>query len=113
MNPPHVGAFQVTRFASKSTLWLAFFMICFGLGYSTLNRYDPTQAQGLTDSQQYFRMVVDGARTAEYHLRYRVLVPYLAKPIYHAAMGHIGNWNPVSFSMLVINSVSARRPRCY
>jgi hypothetical protein len=104
MNPQHVGRFQVIGLVSKSTLWLAFFMICFGLGYSTLNRYDPTQAQWLSDSQQYFRMVVDGARMAEYHLRYRVLVPYLAKPIYHAAMGHVGNWNPVSFSMLVVNS---------
>jgi hypothetical protein len=102
INRQRVGRFPVIGLASKSTLWLAFFMICFGR-YSTINRYDPTQGQWLSDSQQYFRMVVDGARAAEYHLRYRV-VPYLAKPIYHAAMGHVGNWNPVSFSMLVVNS---------
>jgi hypothetical protein len=49
-------------------------------------------------------MVVDGSRAAENPFRYRVLVPYLAKTIYHAAMGHVGSWNPISFSMLVVNS---------
>jgi hypothetical protein len=81
-----------------------FFMICFGLGYPTLNRFDPTKAPGLSDSVQYFRLVVDGPEAARGHWRYRVLVPYLAKPIYHAAVGRLGSWNPVSFSLLVVNS---------
>jgi hypothetical protein len=81
-----------------------FFMICFGLGYPSLNRFDPTQVPGLSDSVQYFRLVVDGPEAAEGHWRYRVLVPYLAKPIYHAAVGRLGSWNPVSFSLLVVDS---------
>ncbi len=86
------------------TLWPMFFIICFGLGYASLNRYDPPHASGLSDSAQYFRLVVDGPDAAEGHWRYRVLVPYLAKPIYHAAAGHLGTWNPVSFSLLMVDS---------
>ncbi len=86
------------------TLWPMFFIICFGLGYAGLNRFDPPHASGLSDSAQYFRLVVDGPDAAEGHWRYRVLVPYLAKPIYHAAVGHLGTWNPVSFSLLVVDS---------
>jgi hypothetical protein len=78
------------------------FMICFGLGYPTLNRYSPAQA--LPDAQQYFLLVSDGPGAAQDHWRYRVLVPYLAKPIYKVAAGHIGTWNPVSFALLVVNS---------
>jgi hypothetical protein len=88
--------------SSQPALWLMFFMICFGLGYPTLNRYNPIQAQG--DAQQYFVLVVHGPSAAEGDLRYRILVPYLAKPIYKVAAGHIGTWNPVWFSMLVVNS---------
>src|ERR1700722_9879641 len=86
------------------TLWPIFFMICFGLGYPILSRFDPTQASGLSDAAQYFRLVVDGPQAAEGHFRYRVLVPYLAKPFYHAAVGHLRTWNPVSFSLLVVGS---------
>lgn len=85
------------------TLWPMFFMICFGLGYPSLDRFDPAQVPGLSDSVQYFRLVVDGPEAAEGHFRYRVLVPYLAKPIYHAAIGHLGTWNPVWFSLLIID----------
>ena len=38
------------------------------------------------------------------HWRSRVLVPYLAKPVYWLAKRHIGSWNPISFGILIINS---------
>lgn len=91
-----------TMRSSQPALWLMFSMICFGLGYPTLNRYNPAQTQ--TDARQYFLLVSDGPSAAEDHWRYRILVPYLARPIYKVAAGHIGTWNPVSFSMLVVNS---------
>jgi hypothetical protein len=51
------------------TLWPMFFMIYFGLGYPSLNRFDPTHVPGLSDPVQYFRLVVDGPEAAEGHFR--------------------------------------------
>ncbi len=90
--------------SSKAVLWAMFFLIAFGLGYATLNRYSPAETGGVRDSHEYFRLVTDGPAAAAGHWRYRILVPYLAKPLYLAARGHVGSWNPVSFSMLVVNS---------
>jgi hypothetical protein len=39
------------------------------------------------------------------HTPFRVLLPYMAKPIYHAALGHIGTWDPVMFSLLVVDAL--------
>src|SRR6266496_4783525 len=39
-------------------LWLLFFLICLGLGYPTLKRYDPARAEGLTDAIVYRQMVL-------------------------------------------------------
>lgn len=85
-------------------LLILFFLISSGLGYPTLNRYDPPKAQGTSDSANYFNLVRTGPQDAEGHWRYRVLVPYLAKPFYWLAKTYIGSWNPISFAILVINS---------
>lgn len=95
---------DTVRCAIKPVVWLMFFLICFGLGYPTLNRYDPAKIPGLSDSRQYFQLVVAGPDKAEGHWRYRILVPYLARPLYFATRGDLGSWNPVAFSMLVVNS---------
>ena len=44
-------------------LWGVFFLICLGLGYPTLNRYDPRKA--LSDSARYAKLVTDGPRQVE------------------------------------------------
>ena len=88
-----------------STWGLLLFLICFGLGYPTLNRYNPASIPGLSDSVQYYRLVEYGPAAAAGHWKYRVLVPYLAKPIYWMARGRVGTWNPVSFALLVVNSL--------
>jgi hypothetical protein len=85
----------------QAALWLMFFLICFGLGYPTLNRYDPSR---IGDSRHYFQMVTDGPSASTGHWRYRVLVPFLAKPIARTVESHLGTWNSVSFSLLVVNS---------
>jgi hypothetical protein len=82
-----------------------FFLICFGLGYPTLNRYDPSQVFGTNDSVHYFKVVTSGPRNATGHWRYRLAVPYLAKPFYWLAKDRLKSWNPVSFAILVVNSV--------
>jgi hypothetical protein len=81
-----------------------FFLICFGLGYPTLNRYDPRTVIGVSDSIHYFNLVQSGPQQATGHFRYRVLVPYLARPIARLAQGRIGTWNATAFGLLVVNS---------
>jgi hypothetical protein len=89
----------------QSALFLIlFFLICFGLGYPTLNRYYPPKVEGTFDSARYFNLIETGSQDAERHSHNRVLVPYLAKPVYWLAKGHIGSWHPASFAILVINS---------
>jgi uncharacterized membrane protein len=83
-------------------LWLLFFLICLGLGYPTLNRYNPATVPGLYDAYGYASLVT-GTNLAgdEAH---RILVPYLAKPIYWLVKGHLNSWDPVFFALLVVNS---------
>ena len=81
------------------------FLICFGLGYPTLNRYDPTSIPGLSDSLQYYRLVQSEPAAATGHWKYRVLVPFLAKPIYWVVRGRLGSWDPTAFALLIINSI--------
>ncbi len=83
-------------------LWTLFFLICMGLGYPTLNRYDPRSTPGVTDSEGYYSMVLGGTDAGDES--HRVLVPYLAKPIYWLVNNHLHTWNPVFFALLVVNS---------
>jgi hypothetical protein len=95
---------MVRASADRVALWPAFFLICFGLGYATLNRYDPSRLEGTSDSRQYSTVVVDGPGAADEHWRSRILVPFLAKPIYRLAVGRVGSWNPAALALLVVNS---------
>ncbi len=74
---------------SRSVFWLILFAICHGLGYPTLNRYDARKT-GNVDSAQYYSIVEHSPAAARGHGRYRVLVPYMATPVFHAAHGRIG-----------------------
>jgi hypothetical protein len=107
------GSTQITPIKAASLLCL-FFLISFGLGYPTLNRYDPRQTPGLTDVQTYAALVthssLPGAGLSAprlTHLRFRVLVPAVARPFYYLAKGRIGSWDPVMFGLLVANSLFA------
>jgi len=84
--------------------FLLLFVICFGLGYPTLNRYSPPATHGLSDSLQYYHLVEEGPHAAFGHWKYRILVPFLAKPIYWVVRGRLGSWNPTAFALLVVNS---------
>ena len=59
-------------------LWEVLFLICLGLGYPTLNRYDPRQS--LPDSASYCRLVTEWPSTVEGYFRFRVLEPYMVRP---------------------------------
>jgi hypothetical protein len=92
---PHIKRYLV--------LWPLFFLICFGLGYRTLNRSDPRGV--LSDTRAYYNLVAGVSNLEFSEFSQRVLVPYVAKPFYWIARGHVGSWDPVFFGLLVSNSL--------
>lgn len=91
--------------AQKLLLWCLLFLICIGLGYPTLNRYDPRQVTGLYDTRAYYAMVTgDPLQSDQTDLSHRVLVPWLARPVYWLTNGHLKTWDAVFFALLVVNS---------
>lgn len=86
-------------------LFLLFFLIACGLGYPTLNRYDPVHTPGLSDVQTYEALVTGHSDLVLDHMRFRVLVPWLARPVYLLARGRSGSWDPVMLGLLFADSV--------
>jgi hypothetical protein len=64
-------------------LWPVLFGICLELGYPTLNRCDPRKTGGLSDTETYYELTVHGPANQDAVRKYRVLVPFLAKPVAH------------------------------
>jgi hypothetical protein len=94
-------------------LWPLFFMICAGLGYPSLRRFDPRVTEGLSDTIKYYAMTT-GADTSGFKdlFRCRVLVPFVARPFYWFALYHIPTWNPVFFGLLVSASIFCATTAC-
>lgn len=82
--------------------WALFCLIAAGLGYATLNRYDPRSA--VPDAAIYARIAANGPGAVETPLRFRVLVPYLAHTVSVVAQNHTGSWDPLIFSFLLVNA---------
>jgi hypothetical protein len=80
-------------------------LIAWGLGYPTLNRYDPSQTPGLSDVRTYSALVTGTPTLETGHMRFRVLIPWIARPFYHLANGRLGSWNPVMFALLITDSL--------
>lgn len=95
------------KFTCCLLLWLLFFFICFGLGYPTLNRYQPSRVEGLSDSAIYYQMVIGAPsdRTRAGVFQGRILVPYVARPFYRMAESRLQTWDPVYFALLLSNSL--------
>jgi hypothetical protein len=104
-------------FARGTLSWALFLLICLGLGYPILNRYDPMKQVGTSDVGEY-RNVVMGreppsalegsgsyARLSQWENYYRMLVPYVAKPFYWIAKGRVGTWDPALFGLLMSNAI--------
>ena len=86
-------------------LSVLFFSICLGLGYPSLNRVDWRTYAGLSDVKIYVAMETHQEPPAiNQHLRFRVLVPYLARPFYLMANGRIGTWDPAMFGLLIVDA---------
>jgi hypothetical protein len=84
--------------------WATFFLIAFGLGYPTLNRYDARNAD--PDVIHYYKMVLSEPATPDdLPFCVRVLVPGVARPFYHLGIDRVGSWSPVYFGLLVSTSM--------
>jgi hypothetical protein len=83
--------------------WLLFFLISFGLGYPTLNRFDARNLQACDSSSIYSKLVT--GEPSEEGFQWRVLVPWVARPFFWLAQGRTRSWNPVAFSLLISNSI--------
>ncbi|HSS18940.1 MAG TPA: hypothetical protein VLL54_02595 [Pyrinomonadaceae bacterium] len=94
-------------------LWSLFFVVCFGLGYPTLQRYDPRQAGGMSDTWKYYA-ITTGADTSGFKemFRCRVLVPLIARPFYWFAAKFLPNWNAGFFGLLVANALFCATTAC-
>lgn len=97
-----VGHVSLVRFAA---LFCLFFVIAFGLGYPTLNRYDPRAVPGLVDVKSYAAMVTGAPVPGHEHMRFRVLVPWVARAFYGVANGRVHTWDPVMFGLLSSDSL--------
>jgi len=97
-----------TATARIAMLFCVFFLIACGLGYPVLNRFDPRQTPGLSDVKTYAALVT-GATIVDAEdmrfRRFRVLVPWLARPFYRLARGRSATWDPVMFGLLVADSL--------
>lgn len=88
-----------------AVLYSLFALIAWGLGYPTLNRYDPRHVPGLADVKNYADLVAGTPVPGPEHLRYRVLLPWIARPFYHLAIWRHGSWDPAMFGLLSANSL--------
>jgi len=103
-------------------LWLLFLLMCLGLGYPTLNRYDPVKVVGTSDSGVYRNIVIgaepvrtpgDALTRLTHSENYgRVLVPYVARPFYWIARGHVRTWDPAFVGLLMSNAIFVATTAC-
>jgi uncharacterized membrane protein len=88
-------------------LWSLFFLICLGLGYPSLRRYNPRTTEGLTDTIIYYQMIEGepSGRARADIFRCRVLVPYVAKLFYRLVRSRLHSIDPAVFALLIANSL--------
>jgi hypothetical protein len=90
-----------------------FFAICFGLGYPTLQRYDPRAAEGMSDTYKYYAITTEADTSGFKELfRCRVLVPYVARPFYWFATAYLPTLNAGFFGLLMANALFCATTAC-
>jgi hypothetical protein len=99
---PELLAKRPRRFLREASTWFLFFLISAGLGYPALNRYDPRKQ--LPDAAIYAQLATAGPSAVESHLRFRVLVPFLARGVLRICAGYTGTWDPLILSFLLVNA---------
>ena len=115
-SPPHSPSRPTAPIASNRinawiVRWLLFFLICLGLGYPAVQRYDPRRTEGLSDAAVYYRMVA-GEKIEAREMRFRVLVPYIARPFHALARKFIEPERAVYASLLISNAIFCAVSAC-
>jgi hypothetical protein len=86
-------------------VWFLFFLASSGLGYAALKRYDPRRIDGLSDTALYYQVVIGNPRSlGRENMRGRLLVPFIAKPVYLVARNYLKSTDPALFALLLANS---------
>ncbi len=94
-------------------LWPLFFAICFGLGYPTLQRYNPANTEGMSDTLKYLALTSgDDAPVFNEIFRCRLLVPYVARPFYWFAKTYVPGWHAGFFGLLMANALFCATTAC-
>ena len=93
----------VRKIIVNMQLLIIFFLICLGLGYAVLNRFDPTSLVSMNDTAFYAAIVMNGIDGVSADFPDRILVPYLAHLVF-LIIPEIGSWNMVNFALLIVNS---------
>lgn len=89
---------------SAGVLSLLFLLIGAGLGYHGVRRYEPWKV-GMTDVWQYGHMVAGTVeRTPPTHRTYRVLVPWLARPVFAVASRWLSRPRAALVALLAVNA---------
>jgi hypothetical protein len=91
--------------------WLLFFLICAGLGYAGIERYQPRTIPGLTDTAVYFRLVA-GEEVQGRDMRFRILVPYVARPFYLIGKKFFADERSRSLALLIANAIFCATTAC-
>ena len=88
-------------------LWSLFFLICLGLGYPALKRYNPRTTEGLSDTIIYYQMIegVPSGRARADIFRCRVLVPLIAKLFYLPLRARLRSVDPAVLALLIAVSL--------
>lgn len=85
-------------------LWLLFSLICVGMGFHGVRRYDPRTA-GITDVRQYAALVTQNPPpNPQSHRSYRILMPWLARPVHALVRGRVGRLDAALVALLVVNA---------
>jgi hypothetical protein len=108
MTSPHNSTETKIAAPRLAALFCIFFVIACGLGYPILNRFDPRQTPGLSDVKTYAALVTGTTITDAEDMRFRrfrVLVPWIARPFYALARGRFASWDAVMFGLLVADSL--------
>ena len=91
--------------------WLLFFLICAGLGYAGVGRYGARGAAGLTDTAVYYRLVA-GQQVQGRDMRFRILVPYVARPFYLLGRRFLDEERSIALALLVANAIFCATTAC-
>ena len=94
---------------SDLILYFTFFAIAWGLGYTTLNRYDPSEFAGLSDILIYSKIVENGINLSsiEYDESFRstrIVFPTIARIIY-LLTPQLGTWSQLTHAFLITSSI--------